>query len=214
MADTIAASYVCECGHKTPLTEERTIGAQITCEGCRKLKVIIRSKIEGSLPDAFTQGRRLTASERLDVAAAWDNIKHRRAEKQPTRAELTRAPWIFFLSLLGVVVGGFLTYQNLRSLGKRGRGKRAFVLSILSHIALAGGLVWFRESLDNYQICAAVLGYCLGGAILLTALQSRDLRAGFENNARPQSALVPALIAMILALVEFFAARSFVGGVF
>ncbi|MDF1665256.1 MAG: hypothetical protein P1V97_26070, partial [Planctomycetota bacterium] len=118
MAENLSApTYTCECGADFVLNEHR-IGDTITCLTCKSPKVLIRSKIRGSLPENYGSMRFLSRNEREQVQDAFANIVRRRKRKAKTgQVTLFKSRWIFLLGLLGPYMSGYLAQQNLTALG-------------------------------------------------------------------------------------------------
>lgn len=211
MPQDMITLYQCQCGQKIP-TGGKAIGESLICNKCQCFNVIIRSKLEGPQPEQGGITRMLTADEKVEVSAAFDNIVRRRATKQDSKAELFKSSWIFVLSLLGPYMGGFLASANLKSLGKPARAKRVLALSLITYLALAVFVIGAHKILSAGLLWSAIFAYSFFASLLITMTVSRDTRLGFENGATVQSPLVPALLAVVVALAEGFLAHTMSSG--
>jgi hypothetical protein len=208
--NAIAPVYTCECGASVPL-ENHKVGDVLDCRSCQKPRVLIRSRITGSLPENYGSMRFLTTEERLEVKSAFDNIVKRRGRRKTGQLTLVKSRWIFLLGLLGPYLSGFLAQQNLTALGKPVRGKRLLIVSLLSYLLVFGFLVATYNSISPWLSCALLFAYVFFMALYVTLSQVKDTLLGFENFSKAQFPLVPALIGVAVALGEGFLARTLIG---
>jgi hypothetical protein len=206
----VAPVYSCECGSSIPLGLHK-VGDVVDCAQCQRARVIIRSKIQGNMPDNFGSMRFLSADERVEVNEAFKNIVQRRVAKKTGQLYLVKSRWVFLLGLLGPYMAGFLAMQNLSAVGKEVRGKRVFLLSSLSYIAIFGALLALYGQLSPWLSFSMLFGYTFFTALGVTLFQVKDTLYGFEKQARAQFPLVPTLIAVAVALGQGFLFRALFG---
>lgn len=205
MAENVSApTYTCECGADFVL-EEHKIGDTITCLTCKKPRVLIRSKIRGSLPENYGSMKFLSKSEREQVQDAFANIVRRRKRKAKSgQVSLVKSRWVFLLGLLGPYMSGYLAQQNLSAVGKPVLGKRVFVVSLGTYLLLALTLALTVTQMAPWLFWTLLCSYSFFASLGATLLQSRSTLTGFENRAQAQFPLVATLIVVALALAEGF----------
>jgi len=201
--------YLCDCGRGIEFPGRR-IGDTIDCPGCGAMRVIIRSKIDGTMPDPEALARNLSPEDREDVDQAHENIRQRREQHREQRADLFQTRWIFLLGLLGVYMAGILAAQNLSGLGKPQRGRRVLVLGVGSYLLFLLLVIYLAGS---SPALAATLGlaYTFVGTLAVVNAVRHETAAGFLAGAKPLPVLLPGLFAAIVALVQFAVGRALLG---
>lgn len=222
---TTTPTLECPCGARIELVEKR-IGDEVTCVGCGKLRVVIRSKVTGEVPAAGANAARAASDRLAEVQVTLDRIRVRRAGRAARDVAL-HPTWSIFVSalVLGVYVGGYLATQNLVALGKlsAARAARSVVLLTLAHAGLFVVFVgWSTGWFDPFNVpkdaSIPALGWALRAAVFgysslvvlvlplaITASAAPIGRVARESGARSASPLIPMLVGFLLLIAQLFA---------
>ena len=202
---THAPRLNCPCGAATPVVGKR-VGDSVTCSGCGKLRVIIRSKVTGDLPAAVEAGA-LSTHERDEVAETLRRIKLRRVGRATQHVDLY-PNWAVFVAGVQFYLSGFLAGQNLIALGQEERGKRVQVTSVILYLLLGGGMLALHYGTQDLFPRAALLPALLiplGFASYYVSIQAAPAAAAREAGAGNASVVLPLLLGLILAIAQAFA---------
>jgi hypothetical protein len=209
-------TLTCECGQAIEIPGRR-IGDSVTCGGCRKLRVILRSKVKGELQAAV--GAPGTVSDRLpEVQESLKRIQLRRTGNAARGVALYPLWAVLACALLGPYLSTVLTGQNLAAIGYPERGRRVQVLGVLYYVLLGSALLglwigWTRytgEAFLSGRTGLTLPQLLVGMAILLAgntaiALNGQgEVRAAFQAGARPVLPVLPAILGVGLLGVQIF----------
>jgi hypothetical protein len=198
----------CECGVVIQIAGRR-IGDSVSCPSCKKLRVVLRSKVTGDvLPAAGAPG----ISDRLpEVQESLERIRLRKAGHAARDVQLYAPPAVFGVGAFGFWLTAVLQGQNLIALGYERQGRRLQVTAVTVYVALVLVFLWliFRNGLGGTLGNAYLLGSILGGLAVAAAgctfYGLKSVRAAFDAGARPASPLVPSLLGFLLAVAQLFA---------
>jgi len=207
----VAPVYLCECGARTPLQEQVRIGDGLRCDGCDRHRVVLRSRIEGALPQSLGSGRLLSADDRAEVDDAWDSIKRRRAERQPRPVGLYRSRWVFLLGIVAPPLGAYIAAENMGQLGSPNEGRRLFVATSVVTGLAALCLSFYGSEIGRAGGWSLCLGLAFVLALVSTLRQARASAVGNIVRSAPRSALVPLLFGVLIGIVEGFVASFLLG---
>jgi hypothetical protein len=198
----------CECGSTIEIAGRR-IGDSVECPSCKKLKVVLRSKVTGDVLPAF--GAPGTISDRLpEVQESLQRIRLRRAGHAARDVALFPPGAVFGAGAFGFYLAAILQGQNLAALGFPQEGRRLQVLGVASYLVLGACLLAASVRLvpalpGGSQLLLGIgLALLVLGAITCTAIGHGRVRAAFEAGAQPASVMLPALFGFLLAVAQLF----------
>src|SRR5580658_8415887 len=129
----------CACGSAIDIPG-RSIGDSVECPSCRRLLVVLRSRVTGEVPPA--DGAPGQVSDRLpEVQESLERIRLRRAGHAARGVALYPLWEVFALGVFGFYLPAILAGQNLIALGFKERGKRIQVLGIALYAIVIGGIL-------------------------------------------------------------------------
>jgi hypothetical protein len=215
----------CPCGAKIDIDGKR-IGDSVSCSSCQKMRVVIRSKVQGDVPPAGGPAREAISDRLTEVQASLERIRTRRSGK--AAADVTLYPtWAIVLGgwLFGVFTGGYLAAQNMVALGKMtsARAGRSVVWLACAHAGIfVLYLGWITGRFDLFTVRAdasipalalilryvsfgyiGVVGFAL--PIFLSAGAAPLVRSAREAGAGKASPVIPLLVGFLLLVAQLFA---------
>jgi hypothetical protein len=219
------ATLDCPCGSKIEVDGKR-IGDSVECPSCRKLRVVIRSKVKGEVPPAGGAPREAISDRLTEVHASLERIRARRAGKGASDVALYPT-WAIVIGgwLFGVFTGGYLAAQNMVALGKMTQARAA---RSVAWLALAHGgvfllyLGWITNRFDLFSahadasipaldtaLRALAFGYTAIVALVVPLFLAGGVaplaRTAREAGARGASPVIPLLIGFLLLVAQLFA---------
>ena len=208
MAKAVAVPVLtCECGQKNEIPGRR-IGDTITCSGCQKPRVVLRSKVEG---DVLAGAGAPHISDRLpEVQESLQRIRLRRAGNAARDVALFPLMAVFAVGAFGFYLSAILQGQNLIALGSPAEGRRLQVLGVTSYVALGGLLLLVALRFPGAvpggtsTLLAVGLGSALVGVVSSTLAGQRRVRAAFDAGAKPASPLFVGTVGFLLAVAQLF----------
>src|SRR5437660_1676165 len=122
----------CECGAAIEIPGHR-IGDSVPCPSCRKLRVVLRSRVTGEvLPAAGAPGQ---ISDRLpEVQESLERIRLRRAGHAARDVTLFPLGAVFGIGAFGYYLSAILQGQNLVALGYPREGRRLQALGVATYV--------------------------------------------------------------------------------
>jgi hypothetical protein len=204
-ATVSAPSLECGCGRVIELGA-RKIGDSVTCPGCSKLCVVIRSRTKGEIPTAIRSGG-LTSGEKREVSETLRRIKLRRVGHATRHVKLYPS-WAVFLSGVQFYLSAILAGQNLINQGDPKRGKRLQLIGVVSYVVLGALLMvagFMVESVPPALKAVVALSVPLFFGLYFTWSQHASCAAARDAGAGTAPVGLPLLVGLILAIAQAFA---------